>query len=340
LIRSQLLYPLSYGRMFCIFALGANANWKTIPAVRAGSVHSPRLAPRGAQREAQIASASRSGASSLAGMTTIEVPDGRLHYEVRGSGPSLLITGSPMSAAEFASLADALAGDHTVITHDPRGIGGSALDDPDAPSQPELRARDLVTLLDHLKADTVDVFGSSGGAVTGLALVADYPGRVRTLIAHEPPLLELLPDAERWRATIDEIVATFHAHGAGAAWGAFMRSAGFVPEGEAPPAPPQPQPEPTEQQLADTARFFDHDLRATTRYLPDIRALVTGHTRVVVGIGADSGHLNTYQTSMALATLLAEPPVTFPGDHAGFLGDPVGFAAVIREVLETDPAVN
>ncbi|GAB3605053.1 alpha/beta hydrolase [Conyzicola nivalis] len=273
-------------------------------------------------------------------MTTIEVPDGQLHYEVRGSGPHLLITGSPMKAAEFAALADALADDHTVVTHDPRGIGGSSLDDPDAPSQPELRARDLVTLLDHLKADTVDVFGSSGGAVTGLALVADYPGRVRTLIAHEPPLLELLPDAGRWRGEIEQIVTIFHEQGAGAAWGAFMKSAGFVQEGDTPPPPPEPRPEPTEQELADTARFFDHDLRATTRYLPDIPALVTGNTRVVVGIGVDSGHLNTYQTSMALATLLAEPPVTFPGDHAGFLGDPAGFAGVIREVLENDPAVN
>ena len=270
-------------------------------------------------------------------MTAIEVPDGRLFYEVRGDGPLLLITGSPMTAAAFGPLAEALSDEFTVVTHDPRGISGSALDDPDAPSQPELRARDLVTLLDHLGADTADVFGSSGGAVTGLALVTDYPGRVRTLIAHEPPLLELLPDAERWRATMDEISAAFHEHGAGAAWGKFMQSAGFVQSGEAPAGP---QHEPTEQENADNARFFDHDLAATTRYLPELAGLVGGPTRVVVGVGADSGHLNTYQTSLALATLLAEPPVTFPGDHAGFLGDPVGFAAVVREVLETDPAVN
>ena len=270
-------------------------------------------------------------------MTTIEVPDGQLYYEVRGTGPLLLITGSPMTAAAFAPLAEALSNDHTVVTHDPRGISNSALDDPDAPSQPELRARDLVTLLDHLEAKTVDVFGSSGGAVTGLALVADYPGRVRTLIAHEPPLLELLPDAGSWRATTEEIVATFHEHGAGAAWGRFMQSAGFVQSGDAPPPPPH---EPTEQEQADNARFFDHDLRATTRYLPQLAGLIAGPTRIVVGVGEDSGHLNTHQTSLALATLLAEPPVTFPGDHAGFIGDPVGFAGVIREVLDDDPAVN
>lgn len=270
-------------------------------------------------------------------MTTIEVPDGRLFYEVRGDGPLLVITGSPMTAAAFGPLAEALSNDFTVVTHDPRGISGSALDDARAPSQPELRARDLITLLDHLHADTVDVFGSSGGAVTGLALVADYPGRVRTLIAHEPPLLELLPDAERWRETMAGITATFHEHGAGAAWGRFMQAAGFVQSGDAPAGP---QHEPSEQDDRDNARFFDYDLGTTTGFLPDIAALVGGPTRVVVGVGADSGHLNTFQTSHALATLLAETPVTFPGDHAGFMGDPVGFAAVVREVLADDPAVN
>ena len=38
-----------------------------------------------------------------------------------------------------------------------------------------------------------DVLGSSGGATYGLDLVARCPGRVRTLVAHEPPVSELLP---------------------------------------------------------------------------------------------------------------------------------------------------
>jgi len=283
-------------------------------------------------------------------MTTIDVADGRLYYEVRGEGPLLVISGSPMPAAAFGQLADALSDHYTVVTHDPRGIAGSALDDPDAPSDPDRRADDLVALLDALDADTADFFGSSGGAVTGLALVTRHPGRVRTLIAHEPPLLELLPDAAEWRTSIDGIVSTFHEHGAGAAWGAFMASAGFVHEGDegvetdeagaAGAAEPAESHQPTAQQEADNARFFDHDLRGTTRYVPDVDALVLSPTRVVVGVGRGSGHLNTYRTSHALAALLAEPPVEFPGDHAGFLGQPAEFAAVIREQLAVDPAVN
>ncbi|MER6945804.1 alpha/beta hydrolase [Nonomuraea sp. NPDC000554] len=259
---------------------------------------------------------------------TLDIPGGRLRYEIRGSGPLLLVVGAPMGAAAFAPLADALAADHTVLTHDPRGIAGSPLDDPEQDSTPELRADDVAALLDALGAESADVFGSSGGAVTGLALVARHPGRVRTLVAHEPPLLELLPDAAERRATVEDIVATFHREGHEAAWRKFMISSGFDEDA----APPQ-QGEPSQQDLADSARFFAHELRGTTRYVPDVAALTAGPARVVVGIGATSGGLVTHPTSTALAELLGTPPVVFPGDHGGFLWKPVEFAEVLRKAL-------
>src|ERR1700749_1216428 len=120
---------------------------------------------------------------------SVAVPGARLHYEVRGSGPLVLVIGSPMASAEFAPLADALAGDHTVVTYDPRGYAGSQVNDPEAPSGVEQRADAVKAILDDLGAESADLFGSSGGAVTGLALVARHPGRVGTLVAHEPPLL-------------------------------------------------------------------------------------------------------------------------------------------------------
>jgi hypothetical protein len=88
-------------------------------------------------------------------------------------------------------------------------------------------------------------------------------------------------------------------------------------------------PEPTEQDLREAARFFDHELRPTTRYVPDVGALT--HARVVVGVGADSGHLLTYRTPVALTELLGVTPVEFPGDHGGFIGRPTAFAAVLRD---------
>ncbi|GAA3543037.1 alpha/beta hydrolase [Nonomuraea rosea] len=271
----------------------------------------------------------------MATIHTLDVPGARLRYEVRGSGPLLLVTGAPMAAGDFAPLADAMARDHTVVTHDPRGISGSVLDDPEQDSTPELRADDLAAILDALGAEQADVFGSSGGAVTGLALVARHPGRVRTLVAHEPPSLELLPDAAEQHAAVDDMIETFHRHGVGAAFAKFMANAGFEDGGEgAPTAPPTGPPgEPSEQTLADGARFFAHELRGTTRYVPDVAALTAGPARVVVGIGAGSRSLVTYRTSEALAGLLGTEPVEFPGDHGGFIGHAAEFGEVLRKVL-------
>ena len=259
------------------------------------------------------------------------VPGARLRYEVRGSGPLLALIGSPMPAAPFGPLADALAGEYTVVTYDPRGIAGSTVDDGSQDSTPEVRADDVAAILDAVGGHTADVFGSSGGAVTGLALVARHPGRVRTLVAHEPPLLALLPDADEQHAKTEDIIETFHAHGVGAAWMKFMGNVGFDVGGQ--DGAPGPQDEPSEQELADSARFFDHELRHTTRFVPDIAALTASPTQVVVGLGADSGHLLTYPTTTALAELLRTPPVEFPGDHGGFLGAPEEFATRLTEVL-------
>jgi len=268
---------------------------------------------------------------TTATVRSVTVPGARLHYEVRGSGgPLLLVIGSPMASADFAPLADALAGDHTVVTYDPRGYANSPVDDPHAASGVEQRADDVKAILDDLGAESADLFGSSGGAVTGLALVARHPARVRTLVAHEPPLLELLPDAAEQRANTEAIIETFHRDGFRAAWAHFMLNAGFgLDPDDAPPA----DAEPSERELRENARFFDIDMRPTTRYLPDIDALKGSPSRVVVGIGVDSGRLITYRTSVALCELLGITPVEFPGDHGGFLGAPTEFADTLRTVL-------
>ena len=264
---------------------------------------------------------------------TIDVPGARLHYEVRGRGPLLVVVGSPMAAAEFAPLAHALATDHTVVTYDPRGFADSPVDDPDGPSNPDLRADDVAAILDALGAPSADVFGSSGGAVTGLALVTRYPGRVGTLIAHEPPLLELLPDAEAQRAATADIVETFRAEGLQAAWMKFMVNAGFDVAAFGSDADGPPEPTNPERAMAEGARFFLHDLVPTTQYVPDFEALRASGSRIVVGLGAESGHLLTQRTSVALAERLGVDTTEFPGDHGGFMGAPAEFAARLRQVL-------
>jgi pimeloyl-ACP methyl ester carboxylesterase len=265
---------------------------------------------------------------------SIDVPGARLHYEVRGTGPVLLVIGSPMAASEFAPLAHAMATDHTVVTYDPRGFAGSPVDDPEGPSNPDLRADDVVAILDALGVASADVFGSSGGAVTGLAMVARYPDRVGTLVAHEPPLIDVLPDAAAQRDAMQAITDTFLTEGLQAAWMAFMVNAGFdlAAFGDGPPES-QGEPVNPDQELAEGRRFFVHDLAPTCQYLPDFDAMAAASPRVVIGLGAESGHLLTHRTSIAVAERLGTTTTEFPGDHGGFIGAPGAFADRLREVL-------
>ena len=74
---------------------------------------------------------------------------------------------------------------------------------------PAQQADDVHRLLSALGGGPADVLGSSGGALLGLALVTAHPDQLRTLVAHEPPLVELLADAARLRAEIQNIYDTY-----------------------------------------------------------------------------------------------------------------------------------
>jgi pimeloyl-ACP methyl ester carboxylesterase len=260
----------------------------------------------------------------------LEVPGARLYYEVQGAGPVLMLIGHPMDSSGFAPIAPLLAGDHTVVTYDPRGFGRSTIDDRDQDAKPDLLADDVRRVLEAVGDGPAQVFGSSGGAVTGLALVARHPDHVQTLVAHEPPVALLLPDAEDARAGMQDIYDTYRNSGIGAAWQRFFTFAGIdmPPQGEG-----AAREAPSARQVATSERFFGHGRFPITFYEPDLAALQAAPTRVVVAGGTTSRGQFAQRTAAALASRLGTPLVEFPGDHGGFAGEAQGFAAVLRRTL-------
>jgi clorobiocin/coumermycin A biosynthesis protein CloN7/CouN7 len=265
----------------------------------------------------------------------LDVPGARLYYERRGSGPLLLMIGSPMDSTGFAPLASALADHYTVVTSDPRGIANSSREDTSDDVTPTQQADDVHRLLAAVGGGPADVFGSSGGAVVGLALATAHPNRVRTLVAHEPPVLELLPDAAQLRAEIDDIYETHRVEGADKAMQKFMAHAGLGegPAQEADAPQWEPSPEQLARMRATTDQFLAHLLRPTTRYRPDIEALRAASTRIVVAGGATSKGQLANRTAVALADRLGTTVVDFPGDHGGFLAFPEQFGRGLDRVL-------
>jgi pimeloyl-ACP methyl ester carboxylesterase len=261
----------------------------------------------------------------------LDVPGAHLHYEVRGDGPLVVLVAAPMDARSFAPLADLLAPDHTVLTTDPRGINRSSVDDPDQDSTPEMRGDDLARLITHLDAGPAVVLGSSGGAVSALALVQARPDLVHTVIAHEPPLSELLDDREQIRAQTEDVIATHLAGDVVGAWRKFLAMANInLPEGA---FEQMFGGERDPQAIADENFQNAHMMRPTTRWCPDLDVLRSTTTRVVVGIGAESGGQICERTSNALAAALGITPTMFPGGHLGFVDHPDGFATRLRAVL-------
>jgi pimeloyl-ACP methyl ester carboxylesterase len=260
----------------------------------------------------------------------LAIPGGRLYYELRGSGPLLAIVGAPMHSGPFAPLAELMAADHTVLTMDPRGHFGSTLDDPDTNSTPELRADDLAALIRHVNAGPATVLGSSGGAITTLALVQAHPELVQTAIAHEPPLAQLLEDREKQLAANADTVTTYIGGDRLGAIRKFMANADFV----------MPEEmfqqvfggEKSQAELASERFFYLHELVGTAGWVPDLNALRNTPIRLVIGIGETSAGMFCDRTSRALTAELKTEPALFPGGHGGFMENPPAFAARLREV--------
>ncbi len=261
---------------------------------------------------------------------TLDVPGARLYYETQGEGPLLLLIGSPMDSTGFAPLAGAMADVYTVVTYDPRGIGNSTREDQDASITPRQQADDVYRVIMACGDGPVEYFGSSGGAIVGLALVAEHPDVVTTLVAHEPPVVQLLPDRDQVRDQFIEVVDIFHAAGWQPAMQKFLEHTGMGGGEDAPPW--QPTPEQLQRMDATNNVFIPHVMLHTTDFQPDFAALRAATARIVVGVGETSKGQLPHRAAEAFAERLGTQVVEFPGDHGGFMmAEP--FGRVLKQVL-------
>jgi pimeloyl-ACP methyl ester carboxylesterase len=289
-------------------------------------------------------------------MTTthmLDTADVDIAYDVHGllptadGRPPLVMIGQPMDSSGFGALASYFP-DRTVVTYDPRGHGRSTRKDCRVDDAPTVQARDVHALLEALGVGPVEMFASSGGAVTALALVAAYPDDVTTLVAHEPPLIPVLPDAaaaERARAGVRD---AYEANGFGAGMAAFIAMTSW--QGEFTDdffARPAADPAHFGMPAADDGSRDDPVLSdrawAVSGYRLDVDALAAAPTRILIAVGEESLGTFTGRTAVATAQLLGQQATVFPSHHGGFFGgesgyagQPEAFARKLREILDAD----
>ena len=285
-------------------------------------------------------------------MTThiLETAGADVAYDVHGplpatgGRPPLFMIGQPMDASGFTTLASYFA-DRTVVTYDPRGLGRSVRKDGREDNAPEVQAGDVHAIIEALGVGPVEMFGSSGGAVTALALVAAYPDDLTTLVAHEPPLISVVPDAPAAVRARAAIRYAYEAKGAGAGMAAFIAMTSW--QGEytddyfaRPPADPAMFGIPdTDDGSRDDPLLSDRSW-AVSDYRLDVDALAAAPTNIVIAVGEESRDVFTGRTAVATAELLGQQATVFPSHHGGFLGgefgyagQPEAFARKLREVL-------
>ncbi|APE22595.1 alpha/beta hydrolase [Streptomyces venezuelae] len=272
-----------------------------------------------------------------------------LRYDVRpGTGTGerpLLLIGSPMDATGFTTLASHFA-DRTVVTYDPRGVSRSERTDGATETFPEEHADDLARLIEALGAGPVDVFASSGGAVNALALVARRGDLVHTLVAHEPPTAQVVPDREAALEVCADVHATYLRDGWGPAMAKFLaltaRTGEFPANWAEEPAPsPAAFGLPSEDDGTRGDPLLGQNMRGCTSYVPDFPALRAAPTRIVVAAGKESEGTFAARAAVAVAEGVGTPLTVFPSHHGGFLGGefgqhgaPAEFAEALRAVLD------
>ncbi|MEC4203602.1 alpha/beta fold hydrolase [Bacillus sp. AAVF1] len=252
----------------------------------------------------------------------LEVPGAKLYYEVRGSGPILLMIHGGNGDAESYPITDRLSDRYTVITYDRRGHSRSRLEYPNENYQVSAHSDDASRLLAALTDEPAHVFGCSSGAVIGLDLAIRHPAQIRMLVAHEPPIPQLLAGSDRTKGfeSLENLEKQYKRSGL-QALEAFAKAMGITSTSQ----PDRPKSR-TEQLRANIDYFILSEVPGLREYSPDIGRLKASSVTVVPAGGIDSQGCLPYRYAEALAGHLKTKVVDFPGNHVGCVLYPEEFA--------------
>jgi pimeloyl-ACP methyl ester carboxylesterase len=123
-------------------------------------------------------------------VATYTSPDGvRLHYEIEGDGPALILhlgAGCDADLWRAAGYAGPLAQDFRCVLYDHRGHGASDRPGDAAANHLDRYVDDLAGLADHLGLWGVSYFGWSNAVAVGLRAAEQHPGMFGALVLFGP----------------------------------------------------------------------------------------------------------------------------------------------------------
>lgn len=238
----------------------------------------------------------------------------------------LLIHGSGGDMETYRDIIDVLSKRYTVVTYDRRNCGRSTPKSPSRVVSISEHGDDANCLLEILGAENVNVFGSSAGATIGLDLVSRHPERVRALVAHEPPIVNLLPDAPALHESFRGVLETAKSGDLLQATMQFLAVTGILG------ANPGSSLQMVAKALAGRPSLFC-EIDPITCFVPDVARLRACKARVIVASGEAHAESMPCRASQTLAALLDVPLCKFPGNHLGYMNHPDTFAATLNAIF-------
>jgi pimeloyl-ACP methyl ester carboxylesterase len=110
-----------------------------------------------------------------------------IHVRIGGQGPAvLLLHGYGETGDMWAALAAELAGRHTVVVPDLRGMGLSSR--PEQGYDKKTQGHDVARVLEAVRIDKVSLVTHDIGNMVGYAFAAQYPERVTRFVIMDAPL--------------------------------------------------------------------------------------------------------------------------------------------------------
>jgi pimeloyl-ACP methyl ester carboxylesterase len=266
-------------------------------------------------------------------MASITVNGAELHYQLRGEGPPLLlIMGASGYGGLFASLAERLVDEFTVITYDRRGNGRSPRPDGWSETSPGEQADDAAALLGGLGLTPAAIFGTSSGGVFALEMAIRHPEAVRAAILHEPAFFALFDDPAEVRARVSrQIQDGMAAGGPRLAFERFLRVVAGDVNWESLGTDEQ------EGLLASADTYFGYEAGRFDDYVPDESLL--GTTTVPIEILVSDDSLPEFaQAARRIAPRLGIEITSTPGTHFPYLDHPDEVAQALKRLLRAAAA--
>ena len=256
----------------------------------------------------------------------INTDGSKIYCERQGNGPLLiLITGAMGDAGYYSYVSEILSKEFTVVTYD-RRCNSRSTGDRTTDMTIEQQARDVVAIISKMNFSNAIVFGNSGEGIIGLELATSRPDLISFLIIHETPIIEILPDAKKWRSFNDDIYIKSQKEGWKVALGDFMKSLVNSPDVSF--------PDDLKRRISGNVDFFfKHEFKSFINYIPDFKRLQENDVNIVAAVGIESDDAYYVKSTKEIASRLRCPLFNFPGQHVAFFYLPKEFSMALKNTI-------